>query len=340
MRKTFATRADARAWRAETTTALNRGTLRAPTRTTLAEAAADWLEQAKAGVIRTRSGEPYKPSALRAYEQALRARLLPELGHMRLSSITRSTVQDLADRLVAQGLGASSVRNAILPLRAIYRRALSRSEVMVNPTLDLQLPAVRARRERVARVGEADALIVALEPSHRALWGTAFYSGLRRRRAAGAALVRRRLRGGVIRVERSWDQYVGPITPKSRAGRRRVPLAQPLRARLLAHRLLTPPGSKLVFGRPDGRTFCPGAAVKRARRVWTDAGLASIGLHECRHTYAAFMIAAGVNAKALSTYMGHSSITMTLDRYGHLMPGNEGEAAAMLGSFLESERRR
>jgi integrase len=47
------------------------------------------------------------------------------------------------------------------------------------------------------------------------------------------------------------------------------------------------------------------------------------------------MIAAGVNAKALSTYMGHSSITITYDRYGHLMPGNEDEAAALLDTYLE-----
>ena len=67
---------------------------------------------------------------------------------------------------------------------------------------------------------------------------------------------------------------------------------------------------------------------------WHDA---LVGLHECRHTYAAFMIAAGVNAKALSTYMGHSSITITLDRYGHLMPGSEAEAAGLLGSYLERE---
>jgi integrase len=47
------------------------------------------------------------------------------------------------------------------------------------------------------------------------------------------------------------------------------------------------------------------------------------------------MIDAGVNAKALSTYMGHANISITLDRYGHLMPGNEGEAAAMLDAYLE-----
>ena len=49
------------------------------------------------------------------------------------------------------------------------------------------------------------------------------------------------------------------------------------------------------------------------------------------------MIGAGVNAKALSTYMGHSSITITLDRYGHLMPGKEGEAAHMLEEYLARE---
>jgi integrase len=47
------------------------------------------------------------------------------------------------------------------------------------------------------------------------------------------------------------------------------------------------------------------------------------------------MIAAGVNAKALSTYMGHASVTITLDRYGHLMPGNEDEAAGLLDAYLE-----
>ena len=46
------------------------------------------------------------------------------------------------------------------------------------------------------------------------------------------------------------------------------------------------------------------------------------------------MIAAGVNAKALSTYMGHASVTITYDRYGHLMPGNEDEAAGQLDAYL------
>jgi hypothetical protein len=49
------------------------------------------------------------------------------------------------------------------------------------------------------------------------------------------------------------------------------------------------------------------------------------------------MIAAGVNPKALSAFMGHSSIKVTFDLYGHLMPGAAAEAAALLDSFLGRE---
>jgi len=59
-----------RGWRSDTKAALSKGTLRAPTRTTLEEAADDWLCAARAGIARTRSGDPYKPSALRSYEEA------------------------------------------------------------------------------------------------------------------------------------------------------------------------------------------------------------------------------------------------------------------------------
>jgi integrase len=53
-------------------------------------------------------------------------------------------------------------------------------------------------------------------------------------------------------------------------------------------------------------------------------------------TFASLMIAAGVNAKALSRYMGHHAIVITLDLYGHLMPGNEDEAAGMLDEYLRA----
>jgi integrase len=64
-----------------------------------------------------------------------------------------------------------------------------------------------------------------------------------------------------------------------------------------------------------------------------------VTLHGCRHLYASMSIAAGVNAHALCRYMGHSSIAVTFDLYGHLFPGNESEAAALLDRAFITQRR-
>jgi integrase len=337
IRKSFATIAEAVAWRQEAQVSLRRGTMRAPTVITLREAAQEWLEAAEAGIVRTRSGDPYKPSALRSYRQAFQGTVLPELGQLRLSAITRNHVQDLVDRLVAAGRAPSTVRNTILPLRALYRRALARDQVALNPTLKLSLPAVRGARDRVARPAEATALLAALPAEDRALWASAFYAGLRRGELQALDWTSIDVNAGVIHVNDSWDRKAGPIQPKSRAGKRRVPITSVLRQHLLSHRLRQGHGGKgFVFPNKTGRPFDPATVLSRARTAWNKAELDPITLHECRHTYAAFMIAAGINAKALSTYMGHTSITVTLDRYGHLLPGNEHHAAKLLDTWLRT----
>lgn len=269
IRKTFASLTDARSWRAETQVALRRGTLRAPSRTTLVEEAARWLSGANAGVIRNRSGDPYKPSALRSYEQALAGKVLPELGHLKIPAISRNSVQDLVDQLSAAGLAPSTVRNSIMPLRTIFRHLILRSEVFVNPTLGLSLPAVRAGRERIARPAEAAALLEALCPQDRPPWATALYAGLRRGELQALRWSDLDLEGGVIRVKRSWDTKVGPIEPKSRAGRRRVPLGRKLRLFLIEHRLQGGPAAEgeLVFGRGERRPLAPRQLAERMSRM-------------------------------------------------------------------------
>lgn len=162
IRKTFPTLAEAKAWRTEALVALRRGTMRARTAATLRQAWEAWLAGAREGSVRNRSGDVYKPSALRGYEASMRLRVLPELGGARLSDITRVSVQDLADRMLADGLDASTIRNTLIPLRAIFRRALARGEVALNPVAGVELPSVRGRRDRIASPAEAAALVAAL----------------------------------------------------------------------------------------------------------------------------------------------------------------------------------
>ena len=89
-------------------------------------------------------------------------------------------MQRLADELLGEGLDPSTVRNALMPLRVIFRRAIEDGDLAVNPTGHLRLPAVRGRRERIASPEEAQLLLAALPERDRALWATALYAGLRR----------------------------------------------------------------------------------------------------------------------------------------------------------------
>ncbi len=221
-----------------------------------------------------------------------------------------------------------------MPLRAIFRRALARGEVAVNPTSGLELPAMEGARDKIASPAEAAELLSALPERDRAIWATALYAGLRRGELLALRWEDVDLAFGVIRVERCWDAKEGVVEPKSRAGRRTVRIPAALRDHLVAHKLRSGRHVGLVFGTTYAQPFTPSNVRKRANAAWGRAGLEPIGLHECRHTFASLMIAAGVNAKALSAYMGHSSVTITLDRYGHLMPGNEREAAARLDAYL------
>jgi len=90
-----------------------------------------------------------------------------------------------------------------------------------------------------------------------------------------------------------------------------------------------------VFGEAPTRPFSQKGPQERADAAWEAAGLARVTLHACRHLYASLSIAAGVNAHALCKYMGHSSIAVTFDLYGHLFPGNEAEAATLLDGYLD-----
>jgi len=161
------------------------------------------------------------------------------------------------------------------------------------------------------------------------------YGGLRRGELMALRIEDLNLGAGKIHVRRGWDAAEGKEISTKNRRERRVPIAVVLRDYLVEHVMTLGWSEGLVFGTTPTVPFSPTALSNRAARAWRDAGLDSITLHECRHTFASLMIAAGVNAKALSEYMGHANISITLDRYGHLMPGNEEEAAALLDAYLE-----
>ena len=340
--KTFRTLGEARRWRATAQTQAAKGVRLAGSARTLLSTAEALVDGIASGAIRKKAGERYKPSVVREYERSLRLHILPTLGGARLSKLQRRDVQRLVDELLESGADPSTIRNALKPLQVIYRRAIEDGDLAINPCERLRLPAARGRRERIAAPTEAAALIAALRLEDRALWGCAFYAGLRRGELRALLWSDVDLAGGLIRVERSMNSYGDAGEPKSRAGRRNVPVVAALRDLLVKHKLVTGQDAGLAFGSSATRPFTPTAVRKRALTAWRRDGLDPIGLHECRHTFASLLIAAGVNAKAITAYLGHASIQTTFDLYGHLMPGNEDEAVALVDAYLEranSEKR-
>lgn len=329
IRRTFDTISAARRWRQDAIVALRNGEMSGDRGPKLSEAVSPWLEGLRAGTITTRSGQAYKPGAVRCYARNMNLRILPALGHLRVSEVSTADVQKLIDDLTASGVAPATISSTIATAQAFYRRAVARGGLRVNPTTGVERPAQRQTERTVVSPAQAAAMLGVLDGADRVLWACAFYTGLRRGELIGLRREDIDLAGGVVRVERGWDAREGEIEPKSRHSRRRVPIPDVLRAQLAGHLLSRP--AQRVF---DSSSWVDRAAA-RAGKVWEAAGLPVVHLHDCRHTYASFAIASGLNAKTVSAVMGHSSIALTYDLYGHLLPGSEDEALSRLDAFFE-----
>ena len=353
VRQTFAGKgalAAAKRWRRDAQVQVDQGRLVAPTRKALYEVSEEWLDGAKAGRIRNRSGRPYKPSALRGYESDLRMHVLPELGGARLSDIRRADLQRLVERLLGRGLSASKVRNVIVAVQVVYRYAMELDLVAANPTSGLRLPNGVGRRDRAAGPEEAAELLAALPGEVRPIYATAFYAGLRRGELMALRWEDVSLSTGMINVHRAWDEVAGEVGPKSEKGARQVPVIALLRDYLAESKADTERGRQdFVFGPKRDSPFTPSHVGRTARKAWaaenakrtekaSERGepttlLVPIGLHECRHTFVTLMHEAGVSLEEIGDLVGHSSTYMT-DRYRHLRDERRHEAARKLDEYL------
>jgi integrase len=357
IRKTLPTKREAIKWRRRALGLAEAGRLRAPVRITLSETAFSWLEMARAGEILTRSGRKYKPATLRTIEQDFRLRLIPELGTHFISDIERS---DLQSRVTVwqSKLSPAKVHACINAARVLYRDLdlITRTDnpLLTNPTDGLRLPSVpTGGRDRIATAEEARRLVAALPPAEAVLWATALYSGmrfgeLRALRAENIDFARKR-----IKVLAGWDAFEGEIDPKTEKGKRNTVIIGLLETLLREHLERTGrSGRDLVFGRRADSAFNPNTAYNHARKAWARAReiededgvipeherIRRIGLHECRHTAVSHMLDANISIDKVSKFIGHSSITVTIDRYGHLLPGGEEEAAGLLDEYHARRR--
>lgn len=334
IRKTFPTQAAAKSWRADATSALGKGELRAPTAETVRAAGEALIAGMEDGSVLNRSGRRYKPSVIRSYRASLERHVYLELGARKLANVQYPDLQDLVDRLAAKGLDGSTIRNTVNPLRVIYDRA--RYTIPVNPTTRLRFPARGDKPRRVVTAEQVATRLAVLAPDDRAIRATAFYAGLRSGELQALDVDDVELypegRWGLIHVRRSWDKAEGFVATKSAAGVRAVPVCEQVYELLEPH-LRDRAG--LAFGQSVTEPFSYNAVRERTERVWRRAGLepSDLGLHEARHTFSSLLAAAGVPKDRRDRYLGHSDPTMD-GRYTHQLDPSYLDDAQALSAYL------
>jgi integrase len=315
--KSFRSQAAAKSWRAAALKAVERGSMKAPTKLTVKAAAEAFIERLRDGSALAKGGEQYAPKTRRGYEQALRDRIVPELGYLKLAAVQRSDVKRLRDKMIAEGFHASTIHNAFTPLQVIFREALDAEEIGVKPCEELKLPRVKRKKEiAITSPVEARKLLAALREDDRPIWATAMFAGLRCGELRGLRCEDVDLDALEIHVRYGWDEQEGEKAPKTDAGNRVVPILRELTPYLAAPKLAAGGEQDLIFGRDAQRPFVPSSLGRRAAKAWK--GMKGTGLHEARHTFASMLIAAGANPKLIQECMGHADIGTTFEVYGHL----------------------
>jgi integrase len=301
------------------------------------DVAGAFIVQLISGKARSHKRDAYKPSTARSYISVLEDYLVPAFGPYNLSELQRRHIQHFVLDLEDRGLSGSRIRNILMPLRIIYRHAMRDNLVDRNPCEYLDLPPVRGKRPEVVNAEQAAALIERLPVAERAIWGTAFYAGLRCGELQALRWEDIDLDHDEIHVTRSMDAKEGVIDVKSDAGERIVPIPWRLRTLLLAHKVACKWADGLAFGRSPMTPFSPSTIHMHARKAW---GADRIGLHAARHTAVSLWISAGFDNQALMEYAGHSSAYFTISRYGHLLPGKRVEDRKRLDASLGDTGRR
>lgn len=280
------------------------------------------------------------------YRQRVRAssyhRTLEVLKHMESfadTPIPKLVASDVEDYFLA--LGRTAPRQAELglqTLKKVLKDARARGQTVPEAIFNVK-PARRERREmRFLSWDQVEELAANTVEPYGNLVQLAALTGLRQGELFALRDSNLDLEAGTITVTHTL--YQGEyLPPKTGAARRRVDLT-PTALRLLKEQLLArvPNGDSLVFPSPEGR---PLNDDNFRSRVYTPAckrtGLGGLRFHDLRHTYAALMVRAGANPKYLQAQMGHTSIRVTLDDYGHLFPDANRSVLVALETLVGGE---
>lgn len=331
---------------------LRKGTYVEPAQTTFGEWLDKWLTSYKKGQL--------KPSTYESYETMVNVHIKPALGKIPMAKLQAHMLQAFYNEKLEKGradgkggLSTRMVRYLHVIIRQALQQAVKEGLLPRNVADATSPPTVKNKEMRPLTQEELLAFFEAARTDRLfAAYVLAATTGLRRGELLGLCWDCVDLEQGIITVKRQLlvlkDGLTLEETTKSKSGKRSIVLTDDAIRELKAHRkrqlqekLLLGEAYQdngLVFCREDGTPLDPREFTKRFQRYLKKAGLPKVRLHDLRHTHASLLLARGVHPKIVQERLGHSSITMTLDLYSHLVPGLQEAAAATLNGLLSKEK--
>jgi integrase len=339
--ETFAKKKDADARHAEVRVDVKAGIHIASSKSVnVREAADSWMKAAEAHGL--------ERATIKQYREHVEQHIVPFIGAMKLEEINAQAVRKFEDKLREKSRSPAMVRKVIGSLGSLLADAQEQGLAARNAVRDLRRNRRRGkdlhaekRQKGKLKVGvdipatdEIKAIIEHVEGRWRPLLITAIFTGLRASELRGLRWQDVDLKANEIHVRQRADRFNEIGRPKSAAGERVVPIGTFAANTLKQWKLACPKGNlDLVFPNGAGNVESLANIINRglipaqiAAGVTVDGRGKYTGLHSLRHFYASWCInrpadgGLGLPPKVVQERLGHSSITMTYDRYGHLFP--------------------
>jgi integrase len=286
---------------------------------TISECAAMWLRRCEV--------EKLERATMHSYRGHVKNHIEPKMGQLLLKDLTVANVRDFLDTMLLESTRAMA-KKCLTTLRSIINAAIERGLVGHNVAREAKLR--RTSRHDPDRVfptkDEIRALLANAPEKHQPLIMTAIFTGMRMSELRGLSWDAVDFQRSIITVRTRADRYCDMGNTKSKAGRREIPMGPQLAGALKKWKLSCPAGALgLVFPNGVGKVETHSNIYNRVFKplmvscgIVDGQGTPRFSLHALRHAAASLFIEQGWPPKKIQTMLGHSSITMTYDVYGHL----------------------
>jgi integrase len=299
-----------------------------------------WLQDSAKPTVRA--------STFESYQILTRTHIIPGLGRIQLRKLTPQQVQAFLNHKLESGLSARTVQY----LHSILHRALGLAVkwdlVSRNVASLVSPPRVKQNEIQPFTPQQARQFLDAVKGNRlEALYSVALALGLRRGEALGLRWEDVDLDAGTLTVRVNLQRIAGKlqlVEPKTERSRRTIKLPQMAVAALRNHKVLQLEerllaGSRwqdsgALFTSTIGTFIDPRNLNRQFEKMLEQAGLPKRRFHDLRHTCATLLLVQGVHPRVVMEILGHSRISETMDRYSHVVPGLQEDAADRLNKLL------